>query len=133
MRRLLFLLLPRDAGVHQHELDEQFEYCVRRERARLGRLGVPYAWARLVLDVVMTSLLLRRDACPRDARTRVDPMVALRSEWVIRLVIADGERGSSFTNAGERRMGLGPPSRLPPSHFVLRRISSRPEANLRGY
>ena len=62
MRRLLFLLLPRDAGVHQHELDEQFQYCVRRERARLGRLGVPYAWARFVLDVVMTSLLLRRDA-----------------------------------------------------------------------
>ena len=62
MRRLLLSLLPRDAAAHHQELDEQFEDCLRRERARLGRLGVPYAWTRFALDVVTTSLLLRHDA-----------------------------------------------------------------------
>jgi putative ABC transport system permease protein len=85
MRRLLFLLLPRDAGVHQHELDEQFEYCVRRERARLGRLGVPYAWARLVLDVVMTSLLLRRDAWRQRRINHLGAQVTSGDSIMIRL------------------------------------------------
>ena len=68
MRRLLLSLLPRESAAHQDELAEQFEYCLRRERARLGALGVPYAWARFTVDVVMTSLLLRRDARLRRRR-----------------------------------------------------------------
>jgi predicted permease len=62
LHSLLYSLLPRDTVVHRDELDEQFEYCLRRERARLGRLGVPYAWARFTLDIAITSVLLRRDA-----------------------------------------------------------------------
>jgi predicted permease len=85
MRRLLFQLLPREAGVDQHELDEQFEYCVRRERARLGRLGVPYAWGRLVLDVVMTSLLLRRDAWHQRRIHRLGAQVTSGDSIMIRL------------------------------------------------
>ena len=65
MRRLLLSLLARDADAHHQELDEQFEYCLRRERARLGRLGILYAWTRFTLDVVVTSLLLRRDSWQR--------------------------------------------------------------------
>ncbi len=62
MRRLLFRLLPRDASAHLEEIAAQFDHCVGRERARLGPLGVPYAWARFAIDVVLTSVLLRRDA-----------------------------------------------------------------------
>ena len=65
MRRLLYLLLPRDAIAHRHELDEQFDYCLRRERARLGRPGVPYVWVRFTIDVVIASFLLRCDASRR--------------------------------------------------------------------
>ena len=79
MRRLLYLLLPRDAVAYRSELDEQFDYCLDRERARLGRLGVPYAWARFTIDVVMASLLLRRDA---SRRGRIERDIAIATNQV---------------------------------------------------
>jgi putative ABC transport system permease protein len=35
--------------------------CLARERARLGRLGVPYAWGRLIADTITAAILLRMD------------------------------------------------------------------------
>jgi putative ABC transport system permease protein len=35
--------------------------CLARERARLGRLGVPYAWTRLIADTVIAAIVLRLD------------------------------------------------------------------------
>ena len=36
--------------------------CLARERRRLGRMGVPYAWARLTGDALAAAVLLRVDA-----------------------------------------------------------------------
>jgi predicted permease len=85
MRRLLLSLLPRDASAHLEELDEQFEHCLRRERARLGRLGVPYAWARFIADVVITSVLLRRDARHQQAIGALGAQVGYGDSIMIRL------------------------------------------------
>jgi putative ABC transport system permease protein len=35
--------------------------CLARERARLGRVGVPYAWGRLIADTISGAILLRMD------------------------------------------------------------------------
>ena len=79
MRRLLYQLLPRHAVAHRSELDEQLDYCMRRERARFGRLGVPYAWARFTIDVVIASFLLRRDA---SRRRRIEHDIAVATNQV---------------------------------------------------
>jgi putative ABC transport system permease protein len=35
--------------------------CLARERRRLGRLGAPYAWGRLIADTLIAAILLRLD------------------------------------------------------------------------
>jgi putative ABC transport system permease protein len=43
------------------ELEEAIAACVRRERARFGRPGILYAWARLLIDAVGWSAAIRAD------------------------------------------------------------------------
>src|SRR5262245_14237790 len=49
------------------DLEAAFDYCVASQREHYGRPGVAYAWARLAVDAITSSLLSRRDA-RRDAR-----------------------------------------------------------------
>lgn len=44
------------------EFETAAHACVARERARFGRLGVPWAWWCIVLDTVISSIALRREA-----------------------------------------------------------------------
>jgi putative ABC transport system permease protein len=49
--------------------------CLARERVRLGRLGVAYAWGRLIADAIAAGILLRVDERRRRrlARHRPEP------------------------------------------------------------
>jgi putative ABC transport system permease protein len=60
--RALLALYPREFRArHGAELEAGFAECFRRERARLGYLGVPYAWLRLAADSIVSSAAARID------------------------------------------------------------------------
>jgi hypothetical protein len=62
LSRALLRLYPADVRRRTGEdLEAAFVYCVARERERHGRPGVAYAWARLVIDAIATSVQLRLD------------------------------------------------------------------------
>jgi predicted permease len=62
MPRFLLALYPKAFRARARtELDAAFAECVRRERQRLGRPGVAYAWIRLVLDALTASAAMRAD------------------------------------------------------------------------
>src|SRR5215213_8540493 len=63
LSRALLRLYP--AGVRRRtgeDLEAAVLCCVARERERHGRAGVAYAWCRLVIDAVVSSVQLRCDA-----------------------------------------------------------------------
>src|SRR5215217_2876925 len=63
LSRALLRLYPADVRRRTGEdLEAAFVCCVACERERHGRPGVAYAWCRLVIDAVVTSLQLRCDA-----------------------------------------------------------------------
>jgi putative ABC transport system permease protein len=72
--RLVLRLLPEDfrrrAGA---ELEDAAVACLRRERARLGVLGVAVAWVRLVSDAAGSAVTLRRSNRPAYLAASVDP------------------------------------------------------------
>ena len=86
--RLIACLLPADlrktAGA---ELEEAALACLARERQRRGRVGVAFAWVRLVSDAIGTALAIRRTHGVRrthfDRRGRVwtAPTPPPRSLW----------------------------------------------------
>jgi putative ABC transport system permease protein len=60
--RLLLLAYPRHVRARERDaLAAACMACLARERARLGRLGVPYAWGRLIADTITAAILLRVD------------------------------------------------------------------------
>jgi putative ABC transport system permease protein len=62
MRRLLLALFPKNVRRHgRTELDLAWTACLERERRRLGPAGVPYAWFRLFVDALTSSIAMRAD------------------------------------------------------------------------
>jgi len=60
--RLLLRAYPRHLRVRERDaLEAACIACLARERARLGRLGVPYAWGRLIADTITAAIHLRVD------------------------------------------------------------------------
>ena len=60
--RLLLRAYPRQ--LREREADVLAAACVEclvRERRRLGRLGAPYAWVRLIADTITAAVFLRAD------------------------------------------------------------------------
>ena len=61
--RLLVRAYPRPLRIREQEaLEAACVECLSRERRRLGRFGVPYAWTRLLADTIGAAILLRLDA-----------------------------------------------------------------------
>ena len=61
--RLLLVVYPRQIRErHTAELEMAFASCVERERRRLGRAGVAFAWFRIVLDSIASGAAMRLDA-----------------------------------------------------------------------
>lgn len=58
LRRLYRSELRLRAG---DEFETAWTECVRRERARLGPAGIPYAWLRLVIDAMASSIARAAD------------------------------------------------------------------------
>src|SRR5580765_2746127 len=63
LARALLRVYPADLRRRTGEdLEAAFAYCVARERERHGRPGIAFAWARLIIDAIGTSVQLRCDA-----------------------------------------------------------------------
>ena len=57
---------PRRLRLREHEaLEAVCIACLARERVRFGRVGVAYAWGRLIADTILAAILLRVDECRR--------------------------------------------------------------------
>ncbi|HEX2340135.1 MAG TPA: ABC transporter permease [Vicinamibacterales bacterium] len=60
--RLLLRAYPRHLRIRERDaLEAACIECLARERGRLGRLGVAYAWGRLIADTLIAAILLRAD------------------------------------------------------------------------
>src|SRR6185295_12301854 len=60
--RLLLRAYPRDVRMRDRDtLEAVYLECVERERRRLGRPGVAYAWLLLVADAIAAAVLLHLD------------------------------------------------------------------------
>ena len=60
--RLLLRAYPRHLRIRERDaLEAACIECLARERGRLGRLGVAYAWGRLIADTITAAILLRVD------------------------------------------------------------------------
>lgn len=61
--RLLLRAYPRHLRQSEgNVLEAACIECLARERRRLGRVGVPYAWGRLIADTVLAAIVLRVDS-----------------------------------------------------------------------
>jgi hypothetical protein len=65
--RVLMLLLPAERRRHALELESAFLACLQRERQRLGRAGLLYAWLSILTDTLSAAVLFRLDARRRRA------------------------------------------------------------------
>src|SRR4051812_44982516 len=63
LARAVLCLYPADVRRRTgDDLEAALAYCVARERKRYGRVGVAYAWMRVVIDAIATSVQMRHDA-----------------------------------------------------------------------
>ena len=76
-RLLLHAYPPRVRAGRDDEFEAACLACVERERARLGALGVPYAWLRLVADSVIQGSALRLEGWRARAPERKHAMHGL--------------------------------------------------------
>jgi predicted permease len=82
--RLLLRAYPRHLRVRERDaLEATCIECLARERARLGRLGVPYAWGRLIADTLTAAILLRVDERGRRRRAWHHPQRSGPKEFLM--------------------------------------------------